>query len=170
MTETMQSMHWIFFAAALCISTWFSTIASVHVNNVTAEPCNSILSDAPALQNITSPDGESGFPIKGVSEKYMNTNELPLKTLPPVHVNSSWIGNQWIPPPGYRLHSTREIQSYFQKRSILWVGDSTARRAYGTMYGILNATEAPDDVEIHQLDHPRVLNMNKTTVDDSSLP
>lgn len=87
------------------------------------------------------------------------------KALPPVHINSSWIGNQWIPPPGYRLYSTREIQSFFGQHSVLWVGDSTARRAYGTMYGILNATQDPDDVEIHDLDHPQVLDMNKMSLE-----
>lgn len=90
---------------------------------------------------------------------------LPREPLPPVHINSTWIGNQWIPPPGYRLYSTREMQSYFQQQSILWVGDSTARRNYGTMFGILNATDNPNDVAIHDLDHESVLDMNKMSVD-----
>lgn len=33
------------------------------------------------------------------------------------------------------------------------------------MNGILNATDDPDDVEIHQLDHPGVIDMNKISVD-----
>jgi hypothetical protein len=63
------------------------------------------------------------------------------------------------------VYSTRKMQSYFQQHSIFWIGDSTARRTFGTMYGILNATEDPDDVETDELDHPRVIDVNKISVD-----
>jgi hypothetical protein len=90
-----------------------------------------------------------------------NANTESSTGLPPVHINSTWIGNQWIPPPGYKLYSTREIQQFFQHRSVLFVGDSTARRQYGTFYGILNATSNPDDVSIQEIDGERVVDVNQ---------
>lgn len=53
----------------------------------------------------------------------------------------TWMGNQWIPPEGWRLYSAREMQTYFAKHSILFVGDSLARRFYNTFYHILNTTD-----------------------------
>ena len=89
--------------------------------------------------------------------------QQPLLLLPPIHVNSSWIGNQWMPPPGYRLYTTREIQHYFynEQHSILIVGDSTARRFYGTLYGIFNATSNPYNVHVHEINSPNVIDVNK---------
>lgn len=89
------------------------------------------------------------------------------KPLPPVHVNSSWIGNQWMPPQGYRLYNTREIQNFFRNHSVLIVGDSTARRTYGTFYGILNATTHPDDVSIQELNDPNVIDVNKRRIQET---
>lgn len=87
-------------------------------------------------------------------------SKVPLEVsspLPPVHMNSSWIGNQWIPPPGYNMYSAREIQNYFRSHSILFVGDSTARRTYATMYGILSAAEQ----------HPTVYDLDDRSVIDA---
>lgn len=91
---------------------------------------------------------------------HKEASHAPDRPLPPVHVNSSWIGNQWIPPPGYRTYSTLEIQRYFQNQTILFIGDSTARRTYATFFGILNAT-APNDVSVDEVDHARVIDVGK---------
>ena len=183
-------MRWAFFARAFCISAWLSI---VRVNNLTDDiiaPCNIMATDAPFIQNATSQpvnieDANQLTTTNEVETKetlsttHVDTHRTTInnqnaiqrkgpkviKPLPPVHINSTWIGNQWIPPPGYRLYSAREMQSYFQQHSILWIGDSTARRTYGTMYGILNATRDPDDIESHHLDHPSVIDMNKMSVE-----
>jgi len=89
------------------------------------------------------------------------SSPIPAVPLPPVSINSSWIGNQWIPSPGYRVHSTREMQDYFQQHSILFVGDSTARRAYGTLYSILNTRNNPDDVSVHSIDDANIIDLNR---------
>ena len=89
------------------------------------------------------------------------SSKIPSVPLPHVSINSSWIGNHWMPSPEYRLHNTREIQNYFQQHSILFVGDSTARRAYATLYGILNATNNPDDVSVGSIDRQSVIDINK---------
>lgn len=103
----------------------------------------------------------------GHDNEQQQTEELSL--LPPVHVNSSWIGNRWYPPKGYRLYNANEMKDFFQKYSMLWVGDSTARRAYATLYSILNATSADNDsaplssphVSVHAIDDTSILNVNK---------
>lgn len=89
------------------------------------------------------------------------TNQSSLPPLPPIHINSSWIGNQWIPPPGYKLYSGSEIQDFFSKQSVLFMGDSTARRTFGTFYGILNATTNPKDIQVKAINHPSVIDINK---------
>jgi hypothetical protein len=71
----------------------------------------------------------------------------------------SWIGNSWVPPPGWRLYSASELKNFYRDTSILWVGDSTARRAATTMYGILNASSS--HVSVDAIDHPSVIDVNK---------
>ena len=57
------------------------------------------------------------------------------------------------------MYSAREIQNYFRSHSILFVGDSTARRTYATMYGILSAAEQHPTV--HDLDDRSVIDAGK---------
>lgn len=90
--------------------------------------------------------------------------------------NITWIGNTWIPPPGSRLYSAKEMYAFFSKQSVLFVGDSTLRRAYATLYGILNATIThtttmdiygdgpPPVIETNVLDDPSVIDINKRQV------
>jgi hypothetical protein len=80
--------------------------------------------------------------------------------LPPISWNSSWLGNQWIPSPEYRLYSPQEIKNYFSDHSVLVVGDSTARRQFATWYAIMNATSL-DDVTLKEMDHASVIDVNK---------
>lgn len=88
------------------------------------------------------------------------TTTAKIPPLPPVHINSSWIGNQWFPPPGYRLYNAAELQEFFRHHSVLFVGDSTARRSYGTLYGILNASSS-DDVSLDAVNHPFNIDMGR---------
>lgn len=104
-------------------------------------------------------------------------------TLPPVHVNSTWVGNMWIPPPGYHLYTPLELKQYFSNESILFFGDSIARRLMTTMYAMLNVSAAPlttiqqqsnssnttaggarstaSDVLLADLQDPRVIDINR---------
>lgn len=63
----------------------------------------------------------------------------------------SWVGNQFIPPPGVPVFTPSQIRYYFQNRNVLFLGDSTNRRVYGTMKAILTA-EDPDDVPLEILE------------------
>lgn len=70
-----------------------------------------------------------------------------------------WYGNVWIPPVGVPLYNRYDMIRAFSQFDTLWIGDSTIRRAYGTIYALLNASQASLSVE--ELDHPRVLDVNK---------
>jgi hypothetical protein len=67
------------FAVCLLISTWF------YIDGFT-EFMNGLMA---SITGNTVVNLSWSFPLRGA--------------LPPVHVNSSWIGNQWIPPPGYQF-------------------------------------------------------------------
>ena len=58
----------------------------------------------------------------------------------PRSLTGSWMGDQWIPPPEWRLYSAWEMQDIFRNKTLLFLGDSTARRAAGTLYAMLNHT------------------------------
>ena len=120
------------------------------------------LATAASGAHFMAADMNHDLPLSPVAEWTTQSNGVLLnaRSLPPVHINSSWIGNQWIPPLGYRLYQPREMQKYFRHHSILVIGDSTARRTYATLYGILNATR-PDDVPVHDIDHPSVIDIGK---------
>jgi len=59
------------------------------------------------------------------------------------------------------------MQDTFQGKSVFWLGDSTARRASGTMYGVLNGTRAAATTaqttatSVAELDHFSIIDVNK---------
>lgn len=64
-------------------------------------------------------------------------------TTPPLrNQTGTWIGNNWVPPRDWHLFSAIEMLQLYHDKSVLWVGDSTSRRAALTLYGIL---QAPSD-------------------------
>jgi len=77
----------------------------------------------------------------------------------PRNQTGTWIGNTWIPPKGWKLYSTQEMQDFYKGKSILWIGDSTGRRASMAMFSILNSTSP--HVSAPKVDHPSVININK---------
>jgi hypothetical protein len=81
---------------------------------------------------------------------------------PPIHWNSSWLGNEWHPDPtsGHKLFSPLEIKEYFSSKPVLIVGDSTARRQFATWYALITASN-PYDVTMDELNSVRVIDVNK---------
>jgi hypothetical protein len=70
--------------------------------------------------------------------------------------NYSWIGNHWIPPLGVPTYTAEDMRNVFRKENSLWIGDSTARRSYATMFAIMNASN-PSDIAVLDLDGPSKL-------------
>jgi hypothetical protein len=102
---------------------------------------------------------------EGISSFTHNATTSSLKSVaprPPIHWNSSWLGNEWHPDPtsGHKLYSPFEIKEYFSNTSVLIVGDSTARRQFATWYALINASN-PNDVTMDELDSVRVIDVNK---------
>jgi hypothetical protein len=97
---------------------------------------------------------------KRTVQQSVSTREaFPCDELTREEQRGSWIGNNWVPPPGWRFYSASELRNFYRDTSILWVGDSTARRAATTMYGILNGLS--NHVSVDAIDHPSVINVNK---------
>lgn len=83
----------------------------------------------------------------------------PASFKPQVHVGSSWIGNRWFPSlEHYRIYGPDELKEVFSKYNILWIGDTTARQDYTTLYAILNRTNT--DITVLDIDDPRVIDIN----------
>jgi hypothetical protein len=85
----------------------------------------------------------------------------------------SWTGNHWVPPNGWHYFSNQELLTVYKDKSIMWVGDSLARRAAVTMYGILNETANAKanasnanvnvNVPVDAIDNGKLLNVNRGT-------
>jgi hypothetical protein len=84
--------------------------------------------------------------------------------------HGTWIGDSWIPPDGWKLFSAMEMRSFYQDRSIYWMGDSTARRTTGTMYGILEAANSSSNVPVVGVNHWGVIDLLKGTGLTHELP
>ncbi len=70
-----------------------------------------------------------------------------------------WYGNQWISPPGVPVYTREDMISAFSQFDTLWIGDSTARRAYATMFALMNSSTS--SVRVVDLNHPKVIDVNK---------
>jgi hypothetical protein len=56
-------------------------------------------------------------------------------------LTGTWMGNTWVPPtPWWRLYSVEDMQVVYRDRTVLWIGDSTARRTGMVHFSILNQT------------------------------
>jgi hypothetical protein len=104
-----------------------------------------------------------------------------------------WLGQNWVPPHSWRLFGPTELLEMYQDTRMLWIGDSTGRRAFATLYAILNETaiaaasnsnkssnssqqrggtegndrnsndNGPHHVPSVAMDHPSVIDVNKKT-------
>lgn len=87
----------------------------------------------------------------------------PPRPSPPVfllrEMIGNWVGKTWIPPHPWRYFDPVELREMYKDKKVLWMGDSTGRRAFATMYAILNETS--HDVSTIAMDHPSVIDVNK---------
>jgi len=52
--------------------------------------------------------------------------------------SGEWIGNIWVPPPGWKLYNSSELLSFYKSKSVLFLGDSISRRTSTVLYSILD--------------------------------
>jgi hypothetical protein len=81
----------------------------------------------------------------------------------------TWIGNSWIPPQGWKSYSKKEMQAIYTNMTILWIGDSTGRRAATTLFGILQETTS-DHVSVSNIDSSKVIDINKSNEREEFCP
>jgi hypothetical protein len=110
-------------------------------------------------------DVEVLWSIKPGSTASKTGPECPLPDLK--NQNYTWWGNQWIPPPGVPYYTQEDMLDAFSQFDTLWIGDSTTRRAYATLYALLNAPVG-SSLSVDALDSPRVLDVNKHQIDEDS--
>lgn len=72
----------------------------------------------------------------------------------------SWTGNHWIPPPGIPTYAADDFLAYFRTRNTLFIGDSTVRRAYASLFAAMT-TKDTSNVQVKSMDHISVLDVNK---------
>jgi hypothetical protein len=79
-----------------------------------------------------------------------------------------WLGQTWVPPHPWRLFGPSELLAMYQDTKMLWIGDSTGRRSFATMYAILqetahdkNGTTQHHHVSTKAMDHHTVIDVNK---------
>ena len=51
----------------------------------------------------------------------------------------AWIGNHWVPPDGLPVCSVAKVRAACKRFNIVWIGDSTGRRACAVLRGALTA-------------------------------
>ena len=78
----------------------------------------------------------------------------------------TWLGNQWIPPPGIPIFTPKQIKEYYSGRNILVIGDSTSRRLHATLLAILNAVDL-DNVPLKEV--MQDANKGKNSCDANSM-
>ena len=64
----------------------------------------------------------------------------------------NWLGNSFVNPPGVPTFTARQIKAYFERRNVLFIGDSTSRRVSNNIYGIITADNL-DDVKVHEINY-----------------
>jgi hypothetical protein len=69
----------------------------------------------------------------------------------------SWLGNTWIPPDGSRQFSAQAMRNLYKDKTILWMGDSTARRAGLTMFEMFESSTSTLHVEYAKLEDSKML-------------
>jgi hypothetical protein len=94
------------------------------------------------------------------SEKMAGTTRERRGYQNPEDSNYSWTGNHWIAPHSVTTYTPSEMRAIFQRHNVLWIGDSTCRRAFTTMSAIMTAPN-PLDVTTREIGDPRINDVNK---------
>ena len=120
------------------------------------------------LHNTTNHDRNTSQKISDESWAELNTvGNIALEPKQPVHWHGSWIGNQWIPSqPSYVTYTPKMISRYFHQfnsvtnRTILFLGDSLARRQFFSFHALLRHANNTD-ITVQSIDGANVIDAFK---------
>eukprot|EP00538_Stauroneis_constricta_P004795 CAMPEP_0119557694 /NCGR_PEP_ID=MMETSP1352-20130426/9279_1 /TAXON_ID=265584 /ORGANISM="Stauroneis constricta, Strain CCMP1120" /LENGTH=445 /DNA_ID=CAMNT_0007604833 /DNA_START=51 /DNA_END=1385 /DNA_ORIENTATION=+ len=130
-------------------------------------PCAKVNSSSSAVVDDASSDATGSVieqttttttTLPDAQQPQMNRNRM--QPNPSINVTDyQWFGNTWIPPAGIPHYALQEIREAFSKHHVLFLGDSTIRRLYGTLYQLLNASSTA--INKTELDHSSYIDINK---------
>jgi hypothetical protein len=86
-----------------------------------------------------------------------------------IPVDYSWIGKAWAPPFGVPVYNSEQTRNIFERRNVLWFGDSTCRQDWATTWNLMydrapKAYAVPnEDVTPNDLQDEININKGKTT-------
>ena len=83
----------------------------------------------------------------------------------PIHYDNrsqhyTWIGDHWIPAYPIPTYSPLQMLQTFEKINVLFIGDSTMRRAYATMFAVMTSSDSKN-VRVVDVNDPKVIDVNK---------
>ncbi|GFH55439.1 hypothetical protein CTEN210_11915 [Chaetoceros tenuissimus] len=74
----------------------------------------------------------------------------------------TWAGNHFLPPQGVPTFTPIDYREYFSKRNTLFIGDSTGRRAYATLFAMMSSCNNDyDNVKVKDMDSSTTIDFNK---------
>jgi hypothetical protein len=117
-------------------------------------PINNLMTESRALTTVSN-----NRPVEKPTEP--TDDERVEKWVSPRDHTGSWIGNTWIPPAEWRYYPPTDLRKLWQNKTVMWFGDSTARRASMTMYAILNSTNS---LLLSEIEKASIIDVNKKRV------
>jgi hypothetical protein len=114
---------------------------------------------------VPNENNENEAPANTFLPPIITTKTTTTTTTPPLNINKTeytWIGSQWIPPPGIPRYTPHEMRAFFARHNTLFIGDSTLRRAYATLFALVNTSNL-NDIPTRSIDRPSIIDVNKYT-------
>mmetsp|Transcript_6177 Transcript_6177/g.11697 ORF Transcript_6177/g.11697 Transcript_6177/m.11697 type:complete len:448 (+) Transcript_6177:135-1478(+) len=78
----------------------------------------------------------------------------------PISYYYSWVSNHWIPPKGVPTYTPQQMLEYFVTKNTLFIGDSTGRRFYTTLFAMMTASDI-HNIPTKIIDSARVIDVNR---------
>jgi hypothetical protein len=152
----MSFISWIFLALCIMVrllffakATWWTTTTTMSSSMMIAVSSQMPSSDtqfkkstsiggddASAIDDDETRTANAAITKKRTSSSFTSSSSSPYRD----QMVGTWIGKTWIPPHPWRYYDATELRAMYADKRVLWIGDSTGRRAFATLYGILNAT------------------------------
>lgn len=110
--------------------------------------------------------------LKADIDNYRESPRLEFSRLAPARCSIAdgrglaWLGDNWVPPKGCHIYSIPELKAIYSQFSILWIGDSTVRRVYGSLRAILQSPNGTTSISMDDVDAPQVVDVNKDTIQE----
>lgn len=139
---------------------WYtSSTLDLNKMKLSVSASSSSQSVVPPLSDTKDDRDELSYPASTKSYFFQNL------TLQPHHLanqNYTWSGNQWIIPSSYipMFLNSGHLREIWSQVDTLWLGDSTTRRAYATLYHLLNSTSS-SSIDKDELDDPAIIDIHK---------